>query len=74
MFDVVNVLVEKKMKTKFRKVFSEKVEYLEQNMLNCCNPQKFGIYESKFKMVHYTLPDKYLNPIVSKDKEDGDDG
>lgn len=31
-----------KVKAAFRKNFTAKIEALEQNLLNCCNPTTFG--------------------------------
>ena len=53
MYDMIFVIADKNKKPKLRKCFTEKIKDLEQNLLNCCNPDKFGNYISKFRLIEY---------------------
>jgi hypothetical protein len=42
-YDLIRVLAAKRqLKKELRKEFTRKVTEYEQNLLNCCNPEKFG--------------------------------
>ena len=60
----------KKQFPKFRSAFKKRIKALEENLLQCCDPEVEG-YKSFFRKNYYELPKDYV--VVKTEREKGDD-
>ena len=60
----------KKQFPKFRSAFKKRIKALEENLLQCCDPEVEG-YKSFFRKNYYELPKDYV--VVKTEREKGDE-
>ena len=60
----------KKQFPKFRSAFKKRIKALEENLLQCCDPEVEG-YKSFFRKNYYELPKDYV--VIKTEREKGDE-
>ena len=64
-YEVASQLINNQQKKMdLRTMMTQRLKELEHNLMACCNPADANrVQLSRYSMMQYTLPEKYLNPM-----------